>query len=65
MYVISEQNDNIDAICYRTLGRTDILPQVIADNSHTLHMPILPAGIRILLKTFTSTTPAEKINLWN
>ena len=66
MTVITQQNDTLDAICYRTLGRTDIIVDVINSNPHAISTPILPAGIEIRIPDLPTVKPIKTIiKLWD
>ncbi|WP_072281622.1 tail protein X [Rappaport israeli] len=66
MIVITQQHDTLDALCYRTTGRTDIIGTVIEDNPHAIHPPILPAGLRISVPDLPKAPPRKpSIKLWD
>ena len=66
MIVITQQNDTLDAVCYRTLGRTDVIVEVINANPHAIHPPRLPAGLRISVPDLPRVKPPKPaIKLWD
>ena len=66
MTVTTQKNDTLDAICYRTLGRTDIIEDVINANSHALDSPVLPSGLEIRIPDLPEVKPIKTtIKLWD
>lgn len=63
---LTQQNDTLDALCYRTLGRTDILENVVSANPHALATPVLPSGIEIHIPDLPKPRPIKTtIKLWD
>lgn len=63
---VTQQHDNLDAVCHRVLGRTDVIEQVIAANPKALFSPVLPAGLTILIPNLPTAKPQKaQIKLWD
>ncbi|WP_299379616.1 tail protein X [uncultured Kiloniella sp.] len=67
--IISQQNDNIDAICHRHYGTSSMVEAVLERNRGLAdYGPVLPIGVEIILPAKTKgQEQAEKqtIKLWN
>lgn len=68
MQVRAEQNDTLDALCYRYYGsRSGALESVLALNPHLAEFgAILPAGTRVTLpEQVNQSTRTQMIQLWD
>ena len=66
MTVITQQNDTLDAVLHRTLGRTDIIEDVITANPHAIRLPVLPAGVEVRIPDLPKAKPTKTtIKLWD
>ncbi|MGO2242738.1 MAG: tail protein X [Halomonas sp.] len=66
--VHAQQNDTLDAICYRAFGRTQgITEQVLAANPGLAELgPLLPDGTPVKLPTVTQPhSRAPTVQLWD
>lgn len=69
MRVYARQNDTVDAICYRELGRTGDLTEAVLDANPGVAAlgPVLPHGTPIDLPEIAPAQTAETdlIQLWD
>ncbi|MBS9781219.1 MAG: tail protein X [Gammaproteobacteria bacterium] len=67
MKTTAEQDETLDDICYRVLGHTDCLEQVIELNSQLLDCPIVPQGSIVELPDDINKQPVQPqtITLWS
>lgn len=66
MIVYTRENDNIDALLWRTFGNTDSLVQVLELNAKICDKAVLPAGVRVVLPDLPRTKPPKQtIKLWD
>ncbi|MGP9666007.1 tail protein X [Halomonas sp. AOP22-C1-8] len=66
--VYAQQNDTLDAVCYRVYGRTQGLTEQVLKANPDLaeHGPILPHGTPITLPTITEPQhSAPRVQLWD
>lgn len=66
--VYAQQNDTLDAVCYRVYGRTQGLTEQVLKANPGLaeHGPILPHGTPITLPTITKPQhSAPRVQLWD
>lgn len=60
------QGDTLDLLCWRTLGRTDIVEATLVLNPGLAHHgPVLPAGLLVDLATPAAAPLKPTINLWD
>jgi len=61
------QGDTLDLLCWRALGRTDIVEATFALNPGLAdHGPVLPAGLLVELAAPTSATNTRStVSLWD
>lgn len=64
---ITQQFDELDAICHRYYGRTQqTVEAVMLANSNLAElMPILPEGLAILLPDLPAPTISETVRIWD
>lgn len=63
--VRSKQGDTVDSLCWRYLGTTDAVEQVLALNPGIAEQgPILPAGIIVALPAEIGKESKERVTLW-
>lgn len=63
----TQQNDTVDALCWRHYGRTaGVCEAVLAANPGLAdHGPVLPAGLLITLPDLEATAPQRQmVSLW-
>lgn len=68
MIVIAQQNDTVDALCWRHLGTTEgVVEQVYELNRNLAEIgPFLPHGTQIILPEPKSETQVRKtVKLWD
>lgn len=67
MQVFSLQGDTLDAICYRHLGRTTVVEQVLVDNPGLAALgAVLPMGTLITLPDrIAEPAQPQFIQLWD
>lgn len=68
MQVRTEAGDTVDGLCWRHLGSSSAVEQVLLDNPGiAAHGPVLPAGLLITLPDAapTASTTRNLINLWD
>lgn len=68
MIVIAQQNDTVDALCWRHLGTTQgVVEQAYELNRNLADLgPFLPHGTRVILPEPKSETKVRKtIKLWD
>lgn len=65
--LIAQQNDTVDAICWRHYGRTEIVVErVLQANPHIVELgPILPLGTRVLMPDVSDISTTVLQNLWD
>lgn len=64
----TQQNDTVDAICWRHYGRTAGVVEAVLDANPGLadRGPVLPAGVLVTLPELQTTAPERQmVNLWN
>lgn len=60
------QGDTLDLLCWRTLGRTDIVEATFALNPGLAgHGPVLPTGLLVALARSAATATRPTVNLWD
>lgn len=67
MRVTAMQGDTLDMICYRHLGRTDMVEAVLEANHHLSSLgTVLPMGtIVVLPDQVTAPMPKKLVQLWD
>lgn len=68
MIVTARDRETVDAICWRALGRTDLVEQVLKLNPGLAEIgPLLPAGTKIVLpEPVRAVVPVrETVKLWD
>lgn len=68
MKVMAYDKETLDELCWRSLGNTDCLEQVIEMNPHALNSPTLTQGMMIELPSrddITQTAKKPTITLWS
>ncbi len=68
MQVIAHQGDSVDGLCWRHLGSSAVLEQVLEDNPGLAALgPILPEGTLVQLpdRVPSTTTGKSLIQLWD
>lgn len=65
--LIAQQNDTVDAMCWRYYGRTTtVVEQVLQANPHIVELgPVLPLGTRVLMPDVSDISTTVLQNLWN
>ncbi|WP_409303291.1 tail protein X [Pseudomonas sp. KCJK8993] len=64
----AQQNDTVDAVCWRHYGRTAGVTEAVLDANPGLadHGPILPQGLAVLMPDTQTTAPQRQmVNLWD
>lgn len=64
----AQQNDTVDAICWRHYGRTAGVLEAVLDANPGLadHGPVLPIGLLITLPELQAAAPdRQMVNLWD
>ncbi|MGJ3439626.1 tail protein X [Pseudomonas sp. Je.1.5.c] len=64
----TQQNDTVDAICWRHYGRTAGVVEAVLDANPGLadRGAVLPAGVLVTLPELQTTAPERQmVNLWN
>jgi len=60
------QGDTLDLLCWRTLGRTDIVEATLKNNPGLAeHGPVLPTGLLVELATPAAANTQTTVNLWD
>lgn len=65
--VRTQQNDTVDALCWRHYGRTAGVSEsvLIANPRLADHGPVLPAGLLVTMPELQNTAPQRQmVNLW-
>ena len=69
MKVRAQQNDNLDAIVYRHLGKSQGLLEIACElNPHLMNQPIIPIGTNVTLHdpdTEKISVATETLQLWS
>ena len=69
MQVRTHQNDTVDSLCWRHLGRTERMVEATLELNPGLAStgPLLPAGLAITLPNPATTPAAHRptVNLWD
>ncbi|MDR2924707.1 MAG: tail protein X [Azoarcus sp.] len=66
MIVRAQQNEPLDALCWRTMGRTaGIVEAVLALNPGLDRAALLPEGCRVRLPDAPKAPVRQLINLWD
>ena len=69
MQVRTQQNDTVDALCWRHLGRTENMVEATLELNPGLASagPLLPAGMAITLPNPANVPAAHRptVNLWD
>lgn len=69
MRVITHQGDTVDALCFRHLGRTQGVVEIVLENNPGLadYGPVLPHGLQVKLPDITTqpTTTPTLLRLWD
>ena len=65
--VYSIEGDTVDLIAYRYFGSTTGTTESLLSNNPGLAAlgPVLPAGVRIYLPTYTAPATSQQIQLWD
>lgn len=66
--VRAQQNDTVDALCWRHYGRTAGVTEAVLEANPGLadHGPTLPQGLAVQMPEVPTTAPhREAMNLWN
>lgn len=66
--VRAQQNDTVDALCWRHYGRTAGVTEVVLEANPGLadHGPTLPLGLAVQMPETQTTTPQRQmVNLWD
>ncbi|MCO7537808.1 tail protein X [Pseudomonas asiatica] len=64
----TQQNDTVDALCWRHYGRTAGVVEAVLDANPGLagHGPVLPAGLLITLPELQTAAPERQtVSLWD
>lgn len=64
----TNQNDTVDALCWRHYGRTAGVTEAVLDANPGLadHGPTLPQGLAVLMpEAQTSAPQRQMVNLWD
>lgn len=64
----TQQNDTVDAVCWRHYGRTAGVVEAVLDANPGLadHGPVLPIGLLITLPEMQAAAPERQmVNLWD
>lgn len=64
----TQQNDSVDALCWRHYGRTAGVTEAVFDSNHGLadYGPVLPQGIAVLMPDVRISAPQrQQVNLWD
>lgn len=64
----TQQNDTVDALCWRHYGRTAGVVEAVLDANPGLadHGPILPAGLLVTLPEQQTAAPEQQmVSLWD
>ncbi|MEK2611129.1 tail protein X [Pseudomonas shirazensis] len=64
----TEQNDTVDALCWRHYGRTAGVVEAVLDANPGLadRGPTLPSGLLVTLPELQATAPERQmVNLWD
>lgn len=64
----TNQNETVDALCWRFYGRTAGVTEAVLDANHGLadHGPILPQGLVVNMpEAQTSAPQRQMVQLWN
>ncbi|SEA50775.1 tail protein X [Variovorax sp. YR216] len=60
------QGDTLDLLCWRTLGRTDIVEATLVLNPGLAdHGPVLPTGLLVELANPVDAPTRATVNLWD
>ena len=67
MQVRSQQNDTVDQLCWRHLGRTEAVVEAMLDINPGLAAlgPVLPAGTLVTLPDTPITPTQPTVQLWD
>ena len=67
MQVRTHQNDTVDQLCWRHLGRTEAVVEAMLDINPGLAAlgPILPAGTLVTLPAIPITPTRPTVQLWD
>ncbi|MEM8594743.1 MAG: tail protein X [Pseudomonadota bacterium] len=66
MNVRSLQHETLDALCYRVLGNTRMLEQVMVANPHLTGMVTMASGQQVHIPDVPAQVePKQTINLWD
>ncbi len=66
MLARAHQDDTLDRLCWRALGRTDIVEATLALNPGLADQgPVLPAGFLVELATPAATNTRVTVSLWD
>lgn len=64
--VIAQENDLLDAIVWRHLGRLDAVVKVLEANPHLAQLPVrLPAGTQIIIPDLPDPPAEPIVRLWS
>ncbi|MGE8482830.1 MAG: tail protein X [Pseudomonas sp.] len=64
----AQQNDTVDALCWRHYGRTAGVTEAVLDANPGLadHGPMLPHGLAVQMPDAQTTAPQRQmVNLWD
>ncbi|MBC2659705.1 tail protein X [Pseudomonas sp. MSSRFD41] len=64
----AQQNDTVDAVCWRHYGRTAGVTEAVLEANPGLadRGPILPQGLAVLMPDTQTTAPQRQmVNLWD
>lgn len=60
------QGDTLDLLCWRVMGRTDIVEATLELNPGLAnHGPVLPTGLLVDLAEPSTTTNRPTVSLWD
>lgn len=64
---VTQQFDELDAICWRYYGRTQQTVEAVLRANPNLAelMPILPQGLQILLPDLPAPSVSETVRIWD
>ncbi|ANI30002.1 MULTISPECIES: tail protein X [Yersinia] len=67
MRILAQQNDTVDALCWRYYGRTaGVTEQVLAANPGLADRgPILPHGYPVTMPDITPAATSQLLQLWD
>ena len=68
MRVIAQQGDTIDELCWRHLGRTLGMVEIVLEQNPGIadHGPVLPHGLKVNLPEVPNDQPtAAQVRLWD